>query len=244
MPRVSEATKTRVNRAGKELVRYRDLGRQLKPLDWPPDDVARFIYAFDCVDAFRARHAAPLRRTNANLRWYVRPHGDVIVTQRLKKLSTVIDKLDRHPSMKLANMEDIGGVRAVLRDQAAVDDVARRLRKNWQIKRYRDYVRSPKDSGYRAVHIVAIKDGVFIEVQLRTYLQDVWANQVEHDSRHLRTDFKSGRGAAEVHRYYVAVSQLFAAREAGQDAPEALLTELRLSYAAARPFLAPVDDTP
>ena len=65
------------------------------------------------------------------------------------------------------------------------------------IDRYRDYVREPKDSGYRALHLVALKKGRHVEVQVRTQLQDTWANQVEHDSRQQRTDFKSGRGEAE-----------------------------------------------
>jgi ppGpp synthetase/RelA/SpoT-type nucleotidyltranferase len=64
-----------------------------------------------------------------------------------------------------------------LADQEAADDVSRRLRKNWKAARYRDYVRAPKDSGYRALHLTVIKQSLPIEVQLRTYLQDVWANQ-------------------------------------------------------------------
>ena len=38
------------------------------------------------------------------------------------------------------------------------------------------------------------RNGRLIEVQLRTVLQDAWANQVEDDSRRLATGYKFGRG--------------------------------------------------
>lgn len=192
------------------------------------------------VEGWREMHAAPLRAASANLRHYVRPYSaaaNVSVTQRLKKFSTILDKLERHPTMQLSRMEDVGGVRAILPSQAAADDVARRLRKNWTMHRYRDYVRGPKESGYRALHLIVVKRGVKIELQLRTGLQDFWANQVESDSRHLRIDFKSGRGSEAVHAYYVAMSEFFAIREASEDPPEEFMTDLARRYVLAKPYL-------
>jgi GTP pyrophosphokinase len=195
------------------------------------------------VEGWREMHAAPLRATSANLRHYVRPYStnrsakNVSVTQRLKKFSTILDKLERHPTMQLSRMEDIGGVRAILPDQPAADDVARRLRKNWTVHRYRDYVRNPKTSGYRALHLIVVKKGVKIELQLRTGLQDFWANQIESDSRHLRVDFKSGKGSAAVHAYYVAMSEFFAIREASEEPPEEFMVDLTRRYMLARPYL-------
>lgn len=195
------------------------------------------------VEGLRERHAGPLRNANANLRHYVRPHFEqnsaiVSVTQRLKKFSTILDKLDRYPKMRLTSIEDLGGVRAVLPAQGAADEVARKLRKNWKVHRYRDYVRKPKPSGYRALHLIVVKQGVKIEVQLRTYVQDYWANQVERDSRHLRVDYKSGKGNDEVHAYYVAMSELLAMREALTEPSQEFSDEIRRRYAAAQPYLA------
>lgn len=79
-------------------------------------------------------------------------------------------------------MADIGGCRALLIDQSKADAVAARLRRNWDVTRTRDYAAEPKDSGYRAVHLIVRRKGRLIEVQLRTPLQDAWANQVEEDS--------------------------------------------------------------
>jgi putative GTP pyrophosphokinase len=193
--------------------------------------------AFEMIDWWRGLHAKPLTSVSANLRHYVKPHGHILVTQRLKRLPTVIDKLLREPKMKLSQMADIGGCRALLFDQAAVYDVAKRLRKNWDITRTRDYVAEPKASGYRAVHLIVRRKGRLIEVQLRTPTQDAWANQVEEDSRRVGRDFKGGKGQAEVHEYYVVVSELLALREQGAEPDDELRQRLLLTYKAAQPFL-------
>ncbi len=194
------------------------------------------------VEGWRELHAAPLRATSANLRHYVRPRSssasaNVSVTQRLKKFSTILDKLDRYPKMQLTRMEDVGGVRAILPSQHSADEVARRLRKNWTVHRYRDYVRDPKPSGYRALHLIVVKKGVKIELQIRTALQDLWANQVELDSRYLRVDFKSGNGSEVVHAYYVAMSKFLMMREATEQPSEEFMVELTRRYSLAKSYL-------
>jgi len=76
-----------------------------------------------------------------------------------------------------------------------------------------------------------------IEVQLRTYLQDAWANQVEGDSRRRRIDYKSGVGQREVHDFYVAMSELFAMSEASVTPSEDFSKELRRRRLLADPYL-------
>ena len=101
------------------------------------------------LEWWRREHAYPLTKVNAKLRYYLAPYGQPKVTQRLKKWPTIISKLYRHPTMRLSAMQDIGGLRAVLPNQDAVDAVADRLRKNWgnQLVGNYDYVRKPKESG-------------------------------------------------------------------------------------------------
>lgn len=196
--------------------------------------------AFALVDWWRSRHPGPLTSVGANLRHYVKPHGHqghILVTQRLKRLPTVIDKLLREPHMKLTQMADIGGCRALLPNQGAVYQVARRLRKNWEVQRVRDYAAEPKTSGYRAVHLIVLRKGRLIEVQLRTPTQDAWANQVEEDSRRVGRNFKGGLGQQEVHGYYAVVSELLALREEGQEPDESLRQRLLDGYQVAQPFL-------
>ena len=83
---------------------------------------------------------------------------DPNVSRRLKRLPTIEDKLRRLPRMDLSSMQDIGGCRAVLDTQDQIQRAVERfctnsLRRNEKPDKVRDYVASPKDSGYRAVHI-------------------------------------------------------------------------------------------
>jgi hypothetical protein len=89
--------------------------------------------AFEVIDWWRGLHAKPLTSVSANLRHYLKPHGPILVTQRLKRLPTVVDKLLREPKMKLSQMADIGGCRALLPDQSSVYAVEKSLRKNWDV---------------------------------------------------------------------------------------------------------------
>jgi hypothetical protein len=234
-------TANQVNKAARRLALLRT--ELLAGGELEPGQGKQAVADMGLVEGWREMHAAPLRATSASLRHYVRPRSakasaHVFVTQRLKKFSTILDKLNRYPKMQLSRMEDVGGVRAILPSQDAADEVARRLRKNWTVHRYRDYVRDPKRSGYRALHLIVVKKGVKIELQLRTAFQDLWANQVELDSRYLRVDFKSGKGSEAVHAYYVAMSEFFAMREASEEPPEKFMADLTSRYRLAKPYLA------
>ena len=104
--------------------------------------------ALRAIEWWRSEHAYPLRMASAGLRHYIPPFagGSRPVTQRLKRFGTIIDKLEREPTMGLTQMADIGGVRAILQDQGHVQATVRRLRKNWDVPRVRDYVVEPKPS--------------------------------------------------------------------------------------------------
>lgn len=160
----------------------------------------------------------------------------VDVTQRLKKRTTMLDKLTREKSMALTQMHDIGGVRTRLPSLRHVQDVSRRLKKNWTIARTREYIDGgepgPKDSGYRAIHHSVRRSGRIIEVQLRTVRQDAWANQVENDGRNLAVGFKFGRGAGEIHEYYRAMGEAFAYLDRGETLPDELVATLNENYRA------------
>lgn len=111
--------------------------------------------AIDVVEMFRAAHQYPLIKANMGLRSVVRTeHCEIEVSQRLKRFRTIVDKLDREPTMQLANMQDIGGCRAVLRSMEEISRVRHRLSRNRPPLRVADYALSPRISGYRAVHIV------------------------------------------------------------------------------------------
>lgn len=57
--------------------------------------------------------------------------------------------------------------------------VADHIIKQWPEAEVTDYIKDPKSSGYRAVHVIERRDGRLIEIQLRTQRQDQWAVAVE-----------------------------------------------------------------
>jgi putative GTP pyrophosphokinase len=201
-----------------------------------PPRVAGVPRAFAAVAWWRSLHAQPLSKTATSLRYHVAREealvdGRVDVTQRLKRTGTIGDKLTREPTMDVTQMQDIGGVRARLPSVEHVYAVSRRLKKNWTIHRTRDYIVEPKPSGYRALHHIVRRDGRLVEVQLRTTLQDAWANQVEDDGHATGVGLKFGRGSDSANAYYALVSQAFALVEQDREIPDALADELQLAYA-------------
>ena len=115
--------------------------------------------------------------------------------------------------------------------------VQRRLRKTWTIHQVRDYVQEPKDSGSRAIHLIARRDNRLIEVQLRTFRQDAWANQIQEDGRVQMTALKFGEGQHQLHDYYRAVSNAFAALDRGEPLGGKIEHDLVETFRKVRPIL-------
>lgn len=132
------------------------------------------------VQDFRKGFGYPLTKVSSGLRGLVQQVApEVLVAQRLKRMTQIIHKLERFPGTNLARMEDIGGCRAVVESSKEIELLLERIERNWEIVRKRNYVEKPKESGYRAIHLVTERDGHRIEVQLRTKGQQAWANVVE-----------------------------------------------------------------
>lgn len=225
-----------VRKAGQALRNYR-LGAH------SDQDARAALDGIDVVGWWRAQHATPLARTNAGLRYYVRKlEVEPQVTQRLKRFATIVDKLCRHPTMQLDTMEDIAGVRVVLPSQRHVDQLVRELRsqRRWNITRTRQYItgrdKGPKPDGYRAVHMTVLRDGRYVEIQLRTPWQDAWAQAVEQDTRRLSHGLKFGSGPTDLREYYRVVADLFEAREAKREPGERLLADLAQLFVSTRRY--------
>lgn len=207
------------------------------------DDARAVNRALECAWRYRAMHSYPLTKATMGLRSVVRTEGcDLEVSQRLKRMTTVLDKLTRHPTMQLSTMQDIGGCRAVLASVTELRRVERRLRKNRPPIRYNDYVEMPRSSGYRAVHVVVGYGDWWgeqrsIEVQLRTKAMHEWAIAVERLSGRLRDDLKSGKGPAPLLAWLAAVSEAMAIEEAGELVLPALNDRIVELRTAARPYL-------
>ena len=111
-----------------------------------------------------------------------------ICTYRVKRIESIISKLIRFPEMQVNRAEDIAGCRCIMSSVEKVYDLYNRLLRNkdklpFIIKgTIHDYIKSPKESGYRSIHINAVlKDGDNrrIEIQLRSLEHHNWATLVE-----------------------------------------------------------------
>lgn len=146
-------------------------------------------------------------------------------SRRLKRLTSILYKLDLNPKMKLGGMQDIGGLRIVLNNIETLDKLCSLLEVNIPDgfsldKKPINYVELPKESGYRSIHFVYKYisnnndfNGLRVELQIRTKLQHFWAMAVETAGLVTKTPLKSSQGADEWLEFFKLVSSLFAIKE-------------------------------
>ena len=216
-------TNSQIKKAGSTIRRYFRGDSAYKKAHI--DDV---MAALDVVEAFRAAHAAPLVSANNGLRSMLRTEGcPVEVSQRLKRMATIVDKVQREPTLSLVKMQDIGGVRAVLDDLSQVRRVEARLKKNRPLVGYSDYITNPRQSGYRGIHVIVQygEEGRSIEVQLRTRVMHEWAITVERLGGAYGENFKQD-GDTPVQHFMAAVSEAMAIEERGEQPPLDLLDRI------------------
>lgn len=173
--------------------------------------------ALDIINNWRASHSFPLQVLYVHLR---RTSNDnIIVAQRLKRLHSITQKLIRFPNMSLTSMQDIGGCRIIVNSIDEVYDIVSKLKKSRMrhtLKEEYDYLKEPKVDGYRSYHIVysynsdrnKIYNGLFIEIQVRTHIQHLWATAVETIDTFTNESLKLGKGSQENKKFFVLVSKL------------------------------------
>ena len=178
-PAFPGGSKTRVNRAGERI----------RNGTATADDL-------HVIDEWRAAHRAVLNTFKANLIHRARSRG-VIFAQRHKRKRTIFDKLNRFQGMSLSRMDDVAGCRLIFKtlgDLQAFRASFHKARFNHKRKnaddpdKY-DYIKLPKNTGYRGVHDVYEYDvnslvgkplaGLYVEIQYRTLVQHAWATAVE-----------------------------------------------------------------
>ncbi len=162
----------------------------------------------------------------------------VTVGQRLKRAPQIVEKLSRHPTMKLSRMQDIGGCRAIL--QGGHDEIRRvasRIERNWRIKHRKHYtLAEPARSGYRALHIVVERDERLIEIQLRTPREHAWAEAIERTDKRLGLDLKSGRGPGVLLDYFRLAADGLAMDDEGVAAGLGFMRDFDKARDAALPY--------
>jgi len=108
---------------------------------------------------------------------------DLTPTSRVKTTSTLVEKLQRDHGMQLSRIQDVAGARVVLDgDRADQDVLVKQICDLFShFPRQSDVIdrRASPRQGYRAVHVIVYPDGFPVEIQVRTNLQDIWAQIFE-----------------------------------------------------------------
>ncbi len=96
-------------------------------------------------------------------------------TSRIKSPESVLKKIGNNYSL----LYDIIGVRIICSFVDEMYQVKDWIISSFEVVEVRDYLRHPKPSGYRSLHVIINVDGCLVEIQVRTIALDFWAN-LEH----------------------------------------------------------------
>jgi len=162
--------------------------------------------------------------------------NNAIVAKRLKRSQSIVRKLRRFNTMKLRNMQDIAGCRAIFSKQKYVDKARRVLNKNQDYK-VTDYTKNPKNDGYRGIHLICkstdkiSKDTYPVEIQLRTKVQHSWATAVEIVDLFTNQQLKLNNGEQDWLDFFKYVSCGFSHLEGNNedDIEQSLAMSIKLS---------------
>lgn len=206
-------------------------------------DAGELGEALEVIGNWRSSHSYPLQALKMTLlgraaramkgHAVVLQHNRPVIAQRLKRLVSIGSKLLRNEHMKLSQMQDIGGCRAVMMTVPYVDSIvrvyadsrAKNPNDRSEFVKVYDYVSSPKPDGYRGVHLVykyrsgskshSIYNGHRIEIQLRSRHQHTWATAVEMAETFTGQALKTnvGRIDAAWRRFFALMATVFAIRE-------------------------------
>lgn len=118
--------------------------------------------------------------------------------RRMKSIPSILGKLDRkelpHTMLSIKdNLFDVAGIRVICNYRDDVYSVSNYLsaQSDIQVLRVKDYIKTPKQNGYRSLHViyavpVFLSTGAHytpVEVQFRTIAMDYWAS-LEHALRY------------------------------------------------------------
>lgn len=151
--------------------------------------------------------------------------AEALIAHRLKRLPSVRRKLQQS-TVRLSQMQDVGGCRAILADIAHVDrllSVYAAGREKAELQSAKNYIEEPKADGYRSAHLVykyrsqssqgRPYDGFKIEIQIRSRLQHAWATAVETVEIFADKSLRGSSGDPAWKRFFALTSSVIALKE-------------------------------
>lgn len=207
------ASKSRIDKAG------RLLSSQIDEL------TEEHLELEDIFDKYREFHLAPLTHLTSTIQNVLTKRGDqYYIAQRLKRKPQILRKLKRL-SVRLTQLQDIGGLRVIFETNDQADRFALAIDEHLENDErfnllrttdYRPYGRD--DSGYRALHKIIKHGELHLELQIRSRAQHYWSESVERTSVFYGKRLKEGEGSSVVILYFKNLSSLFGQIERGHKA--------------------------
>ncbi|HGM8160898.1 TPA: RelA/SpoT domain-containing protein [Pseudomonas aeruginosa] len=187
-------------------------------------DEVDYIELEEVFDEYRKAHLQPLSETTLEIQSLLAGYGGAYyIAQRLKRKPQIVRKLQRL-SVRLTQLQDIGGCRIIVEKNKDVDALLEYLKEKagstagFSIDRVTDYREKGRDdTGYRALHVIMARDGRALELQIRSRIQHYWAESIERTSVIYGYHLKEKEGAPEVIEYFKHLSDVFFEIEAGRE---------------------------
>lgn len=129
-----------------------------------------------------------------------------------KSTTSISEKLLRE-TIRLTQVQDIAGCRLIVVDMVEQERVVQRLSKLFDNVTIVDRRKQPSH-GYRAVHVIVKSAHKLVEIQVRTSLQQVWAELSEKLSDVIDPALKYGKGDEATLKTLLESSAIFAQEEA------------------------------
>ena len=211
----------------------------------PPIYGSNGIVPEDVIYNWRVSHAYALNTFQMALRRRAfKIDSEAIVAQRSKRRSSIKGKLDRMADLRLSEMQDIAGCRAIMSSVKQVYELVNGYKHRYSDHKLvdeDDYIKHPKPDGYRGYHLIyqyynakfPEYAGLKVEIQLRSGLQHCWATAVETADIFYREGLKAHQGSPEWRRFFALMGAAIAVHEGYKRVPrtpatwEAITDELR-----------------
>ena len=144
------------------------------------------------------------------------------IEYRIKSLDSIVDKLRRRGydvtiDNIYAHIQDLAGIRVICNYMDDIYYLRSLLTRfeSFRVIREVDYIKEPKPSGYRSLHLVVnvpivISEGTMVlpvEIQLRTIAMDMWAS-LEHELRYKSDRKFTDEDAARLRLCSDAISEI------------------------------------
>lgn len=168
-----------------------ELGKRLRQA--ATDEVALDVVA---LDAYRESFSDAINGVQKMLR----AANLTEFTSRTKSTASVVAKLLRQPKTRLSQVQDILGLRFVADDLKQQEALMIELTRIFPDSKPQDRRLSPQ-YGYRAVHLIVKVNGFPIEIQVRSQLQQYWAQYSEMMADQHGQELKYGGGAIQIRSF-------------------------------------------